>query len=410
MKHRAHWFSAAIICFALHFGLIFHHVYITASHHGKRPFPPPSRAFVEKNHTTLPTAWHPVFDMNRWDSAHYEIITKHGYRSQEANERYYHPIMWYPGYPLAAGLVQRVTGLPTTLVFSILSLAFTFTFWVLLWSPPITDTLGIKAITVSSLLIIAWPGSYYFFAGMTEPLVCLLLLLSLMLWLRNKSIHSGVVLALGTAVKQLFVPVALAYFGLNLLKNRKRPLKHSLIFLLSLTGFFCFGIYGYLYFGNFFISSDTCLAMFEKKLNILSVIDIRHYARHFWKINGITAFAGMALLVGMVPSVLTNRPGSPGLPALLKKTQDTLPVNLVLWWVALAMTSFFILGDAYGETPYMSMLRFQTTNIPLFLLVGYQMRHHAWSTLLFLLLPLVALFLIWQQSFTILYWGWRWIA
>lgn len=410
MKQKVIWISAAMACFALHFGLVFHHVYVTASHHGQRPFPLPSPAFLQENHTALPTPWHPVLDLNRWDSAHYELIATHGYRSKEAEARYFHPIMWYPGYPLMAGLVQRVTGLSTTFVFSILSLFFTLTFWVLLWSPAVTGILGRKPVAIASILLIVWPGSYYFFSGMTEPLVSLLLLACLTLWFQNRPISSAAVLALGSGVKQLFVPVALAIYGLNLLKERPNPVRPTLLFLLSISGFLCFGLYGALYYDNFFASSDTCLRMFGKSLSLLSLVDIGHYARCFWKINGITAFAGMALLVGMIPFVFKAFPDRAAVVAFFKNTRETLPVPLSLWWVALAMTAFFTLGDAHGVSPYMSMLRFQTTNIPFFLLVGTQLRHHPWPTLCFMLVPLGSLFLVWQRSFTILYWGWRWIA
>ena len=165
--------------FIVHGGLIVHHTYYDASLRNTRSFPHASSP-------DEPKRWHNWLDLNRWDSGCYETITREGYRDPWNPGRPRYVIQWFPGYPLVARFFLALFGCKVTLIFSLLSVLFTLAFWLLLWSPVMIGVLGKKVTEISSVIILCWPGAYYWFAGMTEPLVGLIMLLIIYLWFSQR--------------------------------------------------------------------------------------------------------------------------------------------------------------------------------------------------------------------------------
>ena len=106
-----------IICFLLHGGLILHHTYFTASKHNTRVFPKTARG---RGIIMPPERWHNFLDLNRWDSYHYETILLRGYHDSRDPSKPALAIQWYPGYPLLAKGIYRLTGWKVTFIFSLL--------------------------------------------------------------------------------------------------------------------------------------------------------------------------------------------------------------------------------------------------------------------------------------------------
>lgn len=409
INRKALLFAIALCCFVLHTGLIVHHTYYTASFKNSRIVSPPVSMSFEKIQFRFPESWHSYLDLNRWDSAHYADILKKGYRSESGSEPPY-SIMWYPGYPLLAKPIYWLTGWTPTFIFSLLSALLTLCFWILFWSKPMVSEVGVKTLVVGSALIMCWPGAFYWFAGMTEPLVSLILVALIVLWLSNRFNAIVVLLAYATAVKQVFTAVVLALFSLEYLRHKPALPKLLLKALLAFSGFLGFGLFTLYTFGNFFLSSDTCFEIFEKEISIIGMFNLSHYARHILSLGGATFCFSIVFLLVVFIQLTEYWPDRYALKSFFTPTSKSIPFKLVLWWTALACTSFYGIGEAYGEPPFMSMFRFQTTNIPLFLLIACQTRHISWWKTLLLLLPLLWTGLFWQEKLTVKYWFWQWVA
>jgi len=398
-------YLVGIVCFTIHLGLIIHHTYFNASQKDTRLVPP-----AHQYATAEPQLWHNFLDLNRWDSGHYETIVMKGYRDPDRPEKPPLTVQWFPGYPLLAKCIHWLTGWKVTFIFSLLSALCTLAFWLILWSRRMLSFLGSKVVATSSIIILSLPCAFFWFAGMTEPLVGLLLVILLYLWL-NKSFNAIVaVLCYATSVKQVFIPVAIALFTLEILRSHPKPLAITIKGLVSLTGFICFGLYCWIYFDNFFIFSDLSIESYQKKLSLFSLIDLSYYAKFIWKPGGMTAFSSMFLLLIFALRLCKSRPNWKRFLDFFKQPQKELSIDLVLWWMALAYTSICILGDAYARIPFLSIMRFQTVNIPIILLFSFLFREMAWWKIFCVLLPLSWVFLFWQNIFTVQYWLWKWVA
>jgi len=397
------------ICFAIHFGLVFHHTYFDASRKNTRTFPPaPMRLMAY-----APTRWHNFLDLNRWDSAHYEKIVLQGYRDPDTPGKPLRTIGWYPGYPLLAKCLLWITGWKVTFIFSVLSVLFTLAFWLVLWSPRIVSFFGIKVVTTASIFILTWPGAFFWFAGMTEPLVGFFMVMLLYLWIRQSFNGIVVLLCYATSVKQVFVPVTIALFTIEILRSHPKP---SIIIskaLMALTGFVGFGVYCWIHFGNFFMPAKYQIAGFKKGISLFSLIDLSHYAKFIWTTGGITAFTSMFFLLITALRISKSWNSWKEIPDFFRLPQRDLSIELVLWWLALACTTFFVLGNAYASRPYlpfMSLMRFQTVNIPFILLLALQFRKMDWWQIFPILIPISWVFLYWQNIFTLRYWFWKWVS
>jgi hypothetical protein len=396
-RSKQHFIWIATGFFLIHGGMTFFSTYYFASKQNTVAF---------ENHiqdTKEPTRWHNYLDLNRWDSAHYEEIATEGYvRNFYDENETLKVIIWYPGYPLIARGVQALTQLPMTAVFSLLSALFTMTFWLLLWSTPLRTVLGIKSLLIASLFILCWPGSYYWFAGMTEPLVGLFLIGIIILYQKNRWNSLAGLLAVATSVKQVFLALTLACSIVDLIKHKDNKRAVLGRFLLSCTGFIAFEIYGRVQFGQFFTSAKMGIAWFNKQVSLFSIIDLTNYASNFWRYENQIAFFSMLFLL----IVLTGY-GSNWIKPICNRSIDAI---CFLWWLALAYTTFVIVGNGAGQKPFSSLLRFQTVNIPIILLIAWSLRTIPTWRLIALFTPIVYIMLYWQNHFIIRHWNWRWVS
>jgi hypothetical protein len=395
--------AVGLLFFAIHFLLIFHHVYVDASQKGARISP--------GRHLEFPRPWHNWLDLNRWDAGHYENIIVNGYRNAAQPHTPRPTIQWYPGYPLLAKSLCAITGAKPTLVFSGLSVVFTLAFWLVLWSPGMTAHFGRKTILLVSLLILCWPGSFIWFAGMTEPLVALLLVLILYLWVTRRPAWIFPVLGLATFTKQPFVPAALVIILLDRLANGRKILASLSLLLISVSGFIAFGAYTFFCFGDFFASSTMASKAFGILVNPFSLVDLANYARHIDTLNGAVAAATVLFLLAWGLKLVAPKQTGPFLKALFFRNPAPVSTELFLWSVALAYTAFVVLGSAYNQTlPFMSMLRYQSVNVCLFFLLAILLRPVAGWKLMLMMVPLVWIGLYWQNVLTVNYWLWKWVT
>ncbi len=394
-KQRFIWIALGF--FVIHCGMTFFSTYYFASQQNTVAF--------ENNiqDTKEPTRWHNYLDLNRWDSAHYEEIAKEGYvrNFYDGNEEL-KVIIWYPGYPLIARGVQALTHLRMTAVFSLLSVLFTMTFWLLLWSAPLRDLLGIKSLLITSLFILCWPGSYYWFAGMTEPLIGLFLIGIIILFQKNKWKSLAALLALATSVKQVFLALTLACSTIDLIKHKNNKRAVLGRFLLSCSGFIAFEIYCRVQFGHFFASAKMGIAWFDKEVSFFSIIDLKNYAENFWHYENQIAFFSMLFLL-----IVLTKSGPNWFKPIYNRSSNAI---CFLWWLALAYTTFVIVGNGVGRLPFSSLLRFQTVNIPIILLIGWNLRTIPAWRLIMVFTPIVYVMLYWRNDFLIRYWNWHWIS
>ncbi len=397
-------FVIGIVCFTLHFTLIFHHTYFDASQKDTLSFPSSPKEIQQ------PQRWHNYLDLNRWDAAYYEKIVLQGYQNPDDPSKPSFSILWYPGYPLIAKLVHLKTEWKVSFIFSILSAVFTLGFWLFLWNPRMLSIFEAKALLVTSLLIICWPGGFYWFAGMTEPLIGLLVMILLYLWFSQRFNGIIAVLAFATSVKQLFIPVTFAMVSLEILKSHPKSISFYLKSLVALSGFIGFGLYSWIYFDNFFMSSDLVLSIYEKKINLFSLVDFNHYARYIRSPGGFIAAGSMCFLLVVAFKLTKNFKSWQELSNFFIQPQKELSVEFVLWWLALACTIFFVLGDSYTQYPFAAFMRYQTTNIPIFLLFAFQVRKMSWWKIGLWLIPLASIGLFYQNKFTINYWFWEWVS
>lgn len=393
----------ALVCFAIHFLLIFHHIYFDASLKGTRVSP--------NRHLEFPRPWHEWLDFNRWDAGHYENIVVNGYRNPSDPRTPRASIQWYPGYPLLAKALCGLTGARPTLVFSALSVVFTLSFWLILWAPGMTGHFGKKTILIVSLMLLCWPGSFIWFAGMTEPLVALLLVLMLYLWVIGKPSWVFPVLGFATFTKQPFAPVALVVWLLDRVAHGRRILFGLGLLVVSLSGFIAFGLYSLFCFGDFFASSNMAQKEFLIAVDLFSLIDLPNYARHLTSFNGVVGAGTMLFLLALGLRLFDLKPAGIMLRAFLFREPAAVSTDFFLWSVALAYTAFVILGSAYNHTmPFMSLLRYQSVDIPLFFLAAGLMRTVSGWKLAMVMFPLAWIGLYWQNVMTVNYWLWQWVT
>jgi hypothetical protein len=380
-------FGLGVVLFLAHLGLIVFHTWVRASDGNTLPIPPPPAAVF---HPDVPDHWGNALDLNRWDSVLYAHIVENGYRDATDPGRASHTIMWFPGYPLVAWLVRQATGWKTTLVFSLLSAACTLGFWLLLWSPLVVETLGRRVLAVASVLIVSWPGAFFWFDGMPEPMALFLFMLAIHCWLARRLWALALVLGLATGVKQFFAVVSLAFLLLELWETRR--ITGSLVTrsLLSISGLLLFVAYCALAFGDPLVHFRMVGTYYRMGPSLMNLLDPRHLVRAWPSIGGKTMAVSLGVLaLSAVPCLKGPRP------------------HAGLWWLAAAVTAFFFSSAA--PVPY-SMLRHQTMNAPLALVAALMFTQLRPRLAVALLVPLAVLGLVVQSELTVDYWMWRWVA
>ena len=316
--------------------------------------------------------------------------------------------------PLLARAVHTVLGGPIGAAFTGLSALFALGFWLLLWAPPLVETLSVRTLVIASALILATPGSFFFFDGMTESLVALLLLALVVLWRQERFPAVVPVLALATAAKQVFVPIAVALFGLRALAWRpRRPAVFALQALGAVAGFVLFGLYSWYAFGDFLMSTHYSTEAFRKQISLFNLVNLTHYARALPTFEGMVAFSSVVFLLATGLRLFGSVEQVRSLPERLRVTRSRDGLEIVLWTLASAYTAFCVLGNAMSEPPYppfQSFLRFQTINTPLVLLLAASLGRFSNGQLAAFGIPLAWVGLYWQIDMTVRYWAWIWIS
>jgi hypothetical protein len=375
-----------LVFFLVHVGLIAFHTWVRASDWNTVPIPAPPPVF----RPGMPDHWGNALDLNRWDSVLYEDIVRTGYPDAADPSRPSHRVMWFPGYPLIAWVAHRATGLKITLVFSLLSAACTLGFWLLLWSPLLVETLGTRALGVASVLILCWPGAFYWFDGMPEPMALLLFMVAIHCWLAKRRWPLALVLGLATGVKQFFAAVALTFLLLELWETGRITASLVARSLVSIAGLLLFLTYCGLAFGDPLVHFRMVPAHYDMAPTLTNVLDPRPVLRAWPSIGGKTmAVTLVALALSAVPCLRGPRP------------------HATLWWLAAAVAAFFISSSANNP---ISMLRHQTTNAPLALVAALMFVQLPRRVTVALLVPLAALGLVLQSKLTVDYWMWRWVS
>ena len=407
-RYCKHSWGVGMIFLMIHIAVVIGCCYFSAAQGNRRQ--PPWGPQQPPGLLPREYCWHNYLDLNRWDSLHYRDIVVNGYQRANDPSQASHLIMWYPGYPLLARLLYLATGWRVTFILSLLSLIFTALFWLLLWSSPFVTRLGVKVLGLASVLMVLWPGSFFWFAGMSEAPIGFLLVLCLYLWFKDQHGWLWVVLGVATFTKQVFVPLALAFWMLEILRHRPQPVIALGKLLLALSGYLAFGSYSYFKFGNFFLPSQLHITTYGKQLTLFSLVDFNHYAQFILTVEGFVAFASMQLL--LIESLRIPHFWSNWRQMIIRRPEPVaMREEMVLWWLALAATSFYIFGCAYTrDNPFGSMVRYQAVNLPFFLLLACRFRPVSWWKTALVWLPVGYIWFYWLWRFIVLYWAGHWVS
>ena len=395
-----HGLLAGVVFFSIHAALVAHHVYFGASKRGTVDAPAPP-AFYEPAPLRQESHSHAL---NRWDALLYESIARHGYQ----------PPMdvllpWFPGYPILAKGVALATRLPVPATLTLLSAVATLGFWLLLWSPRLRSALGSKTVAIASILVLAWPGAFFWFAGMTEPWVAFLMLAVLAAWLSNRRAAALVLCGLAASFKQVFALVGCMLVLLRWLKERERPMAVFLWLIASWSGLLAYAFYCAVFHGSPVAFAQAGYPIYGRVMTLRALFDLPNFARHAWTLNGGTAIAVYGLAIAAAAVWLVRQRGR---IAWREMAEGEIPLSVLLWTVGGACMALYIAFDAYGFSPFRftNFLRYQTTNVAHFLLAAYVLRQVRTRALCMTLLPLAAVGLYWQNELTVRYWNWWWVA
>ena len=400
------WMLAGILFFLIHASLIAHHTYFSASKRNTVMPPPRAKVFGPAPWEQ----WSNVFDLNRWDAILYEEIAKNGYPPPNANGSESFLLVWFPGYPLLVRLLSNAMRQPIPPILSLVSAIGTLAFWLLLWSSPIMRrTLGLKSLTIVSILILIWPGAFFWFAGMTEPLIALLTLAVIVAWISDRSTAALVLCGLGTSIKQVFAPIGLILVSIRWLRKRPGPIRTLSWLALSWSGLLAYSIYCWIVHGDFIAYAHAARPIYGRVITLRAFIDIPNFFQYAQTMNGGSAIANYGLVIVTAAIWLVHQRGK---GTWREMAGGEIPLSFFLWTVGGACMALYISFDAYGFSPYRftNFLRYQTTNVAHFLLAAYLLRQARTRILCLGLLPLAAVGLYWQNELTVRYWNWWWVS
>jgi hypothetical protein len=384
-----------------HVGLVATYVWI-ASSGGARPIPEPPPVFRGYHHP-----WHPIFDLQRWDAILYAGIAANGYASPASPHTPTHLINWFPGLPLLARGLHALTGWTYPLTLAALGAACTLAFWLVLWSRSSRTAFGSPTVAATAALVLLWPGSFFWFAGMTEPLVALLSLVIIVWWVEERYWCVAMLLAFSTAVKQVFTVVAVALAGLRWVRSRPHALRVALELIVACSGIVAFCAYCAHAFGDPLAWLHMGMRIFGGRTPH-QPFDIGRFLRFATTTDGSVALGSVAL-VAAAAALLLPTVRREGLGVLTKGPLSPPGVDLLLWTLAASTTALFLAADAIVGT-IASMPRYQTVNIPLLLLCGRALTRvpPLWRYLLLVVLFIATFWL--GVRFTGAYWRWEWVA
>ncbi len=203
----------------------------------------------------------------------------------------------------------------------------------------------------------------------------------------------AVVLGAATGVKQFFAVVAFVFFLWELGETRRLTLPLLVRALVSISGLLLFLAYCGWAFGQPLVSFQMDMATFHRHPSAMALVDVGHLLHHLGTRGGNTAAGTLVLLA------LGARPCLRG-PRL----------HAILWCLATGVSTFFISADAYTPVPFASILRYQTMDLPLFLVAGLLLARLPGRTLAALLVPLLGAGLCVQARYAVDWWMWRWVA
>ncbi|MGD9781037.1 MAG: hypothetical protein AB7V14_02670 [Kiritimatiellia bacterium] len=396
----SHGLLAGVVFFLIHAALVVHHVYFCASKRGTVDAPNPPAFFEpaplrQEDHS---------YALNRWDALLYESIARHGYQPPTDVL-----LPWFPGYPILVKGVALATGLPIPSTLTLLSAVATLGFWLLLWSPRMRSALGSKTLSMAGILVLIWPGAFFWFAGMTEPWVAFLMLAAIVAWLSNRRAAAMVLCGLAASVKQVFALVGCILVLLRWRKERPRPIPVFLWLITTWSGLLAYAFYCAVFHGSPLAFAQAGYPVYGRVMTLRALFDLPNFARHAWTLNGGTAIAvyGLALAAAAVWLVRQR-----GRIAWREMAKGEIPLSVFFWTVGGACMALYIAFDAYGFSPFRftNFLRYQTTNVAHFLLAAYVLRQVRTRTLCLLLIPLAAVGLYWQNELAVRYWNWWWVA
>lgn len=395
-----HGLAAGAVFFLIHAALVTHHAYFSASKRGTVAAPPPP-AFYEPTPQGQESR---TFALNRWDALLYESIARHGYQ----------PPMdvllpWFPGYPILAKGVALATKLPIPATLTLLSAVATLGFWLLLWSPRMRSELGSKTLAIASVLVLTWPGAFFWFAGMTEPWVAFLMLAVIAAWISNRRAAALVLCGLATSFKQVFALVGGILVLWRWLKERARSMAVFRWLAASGSGLLAYAFYCAVFHGSPLAFAQAGYPIYGRVMTLRALFDLPNFARHAGTLNGGTAIAVYGLAIAAAAVWLVRQKGKSTWRAL---AEGEIPLSVFLWTVGGACMALYISFDAYGFPPFRftNFLRYQTTNVAHFLLAAHVLRQVRTRVLCLGLIPLAAVGLYWQNELTVRYWNWWWVA
>lgn len=394
--------AVALAFFVAHVGLVTAHVW-AASSGGTRPIPAPPAVFRGRH-----APWHPALDLLRWDAILYGAIASQGYASPENPNEPSHLVAWFPGLPLLARGLHAATGCSVPAAQVAIGLACTLGFWMVLWSASTREVLGRDTVAATSALVLAWPGSFLWLAGMTEPLVALLSLLVIVWWAQGRFGRAATLMAFASATKQLFTVWAVVLAFLRWIRSRPHPARLALELAISTSGLLAFCAYCAYAFGDPLAWAHMLVRTYGT-MRPWVLVDVRHYVRHALTLNGVAAIGSILLLLVaarfLLPALRRERLG-----ILSRGPLSPAGVDALLWALAASATAFFIAADSHPDGSFFSTFRYQTVNVPLLLLAGRGVALLPPRRRLLVVAALFALGIPLGAKLTAKYWGWRWVS
>ncbi|MBI4861408.1 MAG: hypothetical protein HY815_14285 [Candidatus Riflebacteria bacterium] len=281
---------AAVLCFLVHLALVAHHTCVTASRFDTVIAPPQPAG----NFGTSPLGvWSNSLGLNRWDALLYELIATKGYPARADDGELPPTLTWFPGYPLLVRATMLVTGQPAPVTLGLVSAVSTLSFWLLLWSPALRHAFGERSMALCSVLILIYPGAFFWFAGMTEPLTGLLTLVIVHGWITGRRAVVLATLALATLIKQVFAPVGLTVVALEALRSRPKPWVALGWLVAAWAGLIAHSAHCWIRYGDALAYVHTQALLFGKAIRLDALLDLPHLVRHAWTLNGGTALAAL---------------------------------------------------------------------------------------------------------------------
>lgn len=317
--------------------------------------------------------------LNNWDSFHYQHIAEDGYKipAGEITSDDIHAgranVVFFPGYPMTARGVSRLTGLSVPVSLLIVSQSACFVFWLYFFLLFEELGLNVEATQKRALWVVLHPAAFFLVAGYTETLFLAGMMGFLYWshrWLKQGGV-AGFVAALHGGVMSStrivsFAPAAYPSFvvlfrqGAQALKNSKLW-KAVMISAAGVSGGLLFFAYCQHRFGMWDLYFKLEETGWQNQKRWFAVINPLSYIPHYFFEHSIDSLNRTAVFITGVQLVQTF--------PKKKKWRELLGSELLPLWIV-AFTLFYIALTGKANANMDSMLRYSLPPFILLLLIG----------------------------------------